>query len=68
MGKLKAYNPETGQWEAVSGSAGGSGAVTDIRDLTINGVSYDGSADIDMTDTINTMIDMKLGVIEHGAY
>lgn len=36
--------------------------------LTINGVSYDGSAAVDITDTINTMIDSKLGVIENGSY
>lgn len=36
--------------------------------LTINGVSYDGSEAVDFTDTINAMIDAKLGVIENGAY
>lgn len=36
--------------------------------LTINGTDYDGSAAIDMTNEINSMIDSKLGVIENGTY
>lgn len=36
--------------------------------LTINGVTYDGSAAKDMTDTINALIATQLGVIENGTY
>lgn len=36
--------------------------------ITINGNSYNGSEEIDFTDTINGMIDAKLGVIENGSY
>ena len=36
--------------------------------LTIGGVTYDGSATVDMTEKINALIDTKLGVIENGTY
>lgn len=36
--------------------------------ITINGISYNGSKAVNMTDTINGMIDFKLGVIENGSY
>lgn len=36
--------------------------------LTIDGQSYDGSAAVDLTTTINALIDAKLGVIENGSY
>ena len=36
--------------------------------LTINGTTYNGSKAVNFTNTINTMIDNKLGVIENGSY
>ena len=36
--------------------------------LIINNTSYDGSSAVDMTDIVNSMIDVKLGVIENGSY
>lgn len=36
--------------------------------LAIGGTTYDGSEAVDITDTINGMIDAKLGVIENGSY
>jgi hypothetical protein len=36
--------------------------------LAIGGKIYDGSEEKDFTDTINSMIDAKLGVIENGSY
>lgn len=37
-------------------------------DLVISGEHYNGQFYVDMTDTINAMIDAKLGVIENGSY
>ena len=39
-----------------------------IGDLVIAGTHYSGQFYVDMTDTINAMIDAKLGVIENGSY
>lgn len=36
--------------------------------MTINGVSYDGSIAVNLTEQINVLIDAKLGVIENGSY
>jgi hypothetical protein len=36
--------------------------------LVVNGIEYDGSTPVDITNQINTLIDAKLGVIEHGSY
>ena len=38
------------------------------QSLAIGGTTYDGSEAVDITDTINSMIDAKLGVIENGSY
>lgn len=43
-------------------------ALKNPKALTINGVTYDGSAAKDMTDTINALIATQLGVIENGTY
>ena len=36
--------------------------------LTINGISYDGSAPIDITEAVKSLLETELGVIENGTY
>lgn len=43
-------------------------ALRNPKVMSINGISYDGSSAINFTDTINAMIDVKVGVLENGTY
>ena len=63
------------KWVHKSGGIGTGGSTGEIPSklpnpypLIINGQSYDGQETVDFTETINGMIDDKLGVIENGAY
>ncbi|MEE0981472.1 MAG: hypothetical protein U0K91_07285 [Acutalibacteraceae bacterium] len=65
---LFGVSPMSGVYVFVSVTSDGVYAEETLIDMTINGEVWDLTASIDFTDTINQMIDDKLGVIENGSY
>lgn len=58
------------EYDLTAETVGGLAVAIPASSLTVNGKTYTGfdEEDIDMTDSINAMIDAKLGVIENGTY